>query len=350
MEERKSMGGAIVDVFDAGVTLVKSEINALIARVTAIIKAKGIGVVLLLAATGPLILGLIFLILFAFYGLIRLGLGAWAAALLIALVSFVIAGVMIWLGIRKLGAEVQTDEPRAMNSGPMTEDERLEAQYQAEQAEKAARERRAASGSAPIKGSVPTSTLVVSPDLVSSGAVSSGAAPRAKVPLASGPRAAAPSGPQTVRQPAPPADEKPLDATHNAGRVDPSRDNTSGPGGSARPSVEVPRDPGLYAGGENRYVSEDGQQATVRVEGGTTTVPVYESEPDGSARMYGDSLNEKLDKGEVAAANRAEPGVRTEAPRDPRLQDPVVLDDAPGISVSTEPTYKDDIKKGGGEV
>ena len=133
MEERKSMGGAIVDVFDAGVTLVKSEINALVSKVSDIAKAKGIGVVLLLAATGPLILALIFLILAVFYGLMRLGLGAWAAALLIALFSFVVTGAMIMLGIRKLGAEVETDEPPVRRSGPMTEDERLEAQYQAEQ-------------------------------------------------------------------------------------------------------------------------------------------------------------------------------------------------------------------------
>ena len=56
MEERKSMGSALVDVFDAGVVLVKSEINALGRKVGEIAKAKGIGVVLLLAALGPLLL------------------------------------------------------------------------------------------------------------------------------------------------------------------------------------------------------------------------------------------------------------------------------------------------------
>lgn len=308
MEERKSMGGAIVDVFDAGVTLVKSEINALVKKGSEIAKAKGLGVVLLLAATAPLILALIFLILAVFYGLMRLGLGAWAAALLIAVFSLIVTGVLVLLGIRKLGAEVQTDEPSARRSGPMTEDERLEAQYQAEQAEKAARERRAAQTtaaprpvSAPVSANVPTA------------ATQAGAAPR------------------------------------STGAPDHARDQDSRqPAG--RTSVEVPRDTDLYASGENRYVAGNGQQATVRVEGGTSTVPVYESEPDGSAKMYGNSLNEKLDTGEVPSANRAETGAHRDTHHDPRLQDPVVLDGAPGISVSTTPTYQDDIKKSGGKV
>ncbi|GGO37445.1 phage holin family protein [Deinococcus humi] len=318
MEERKSMGGAIVDVFDAGVTLVKSEINALVKKFSDIAKAKGLGVVLLLAATGPLVLALIFLILFVFYGLIRLGLGAWAAALLIALFSFVVTGVMILLGIRKLGAEVETDEPRAKSFEAMSEDERLEAQYQAEQAEKAARERRAAqaaSAQSHVPTGTPTSTVVVS-----SSAKPRGTAGLAAVGASAGTGV---SGQQTREQ----------DSRQPASRT----------------SVEVPRDPGQYASGENRYVSDDGRQATVRVEGGTSTVPVYESESDGSPRMYGGSLNQKLDKGEVPSANHAEPGVRTDKHHDPHLQGPVVLNDAPGISVSTTPTYQEDIKKGGGE-
>lgn len=112
MEERKSMGSALVDVFDAGVVLVKSEINGVTKKVTEMAKAKGIGVVLLLGAVGPLLMGLIFLILFVFYGLMRLGLGAWAAALLIALFSFVVAGGLAMFGLQKLSAEVDTDQPR----------------------------------------------------------------------------------------------------------------------------------------------------------------------------------------------------------------------------------------------
>ncbi|WP_424950239.1 phage holin family protein [Deinococcus sp.] len=108
--ENKSIGGALVEVFDAAVTLVKSEITAVARRVGNIAKAKGLGVVLLLASLVPLTLALIFLILFVFYGLMRLGLGAWAAALLIALLSLAVTAALIFLGLRKLGEDVPDDE------------------------------------------------------------------------------------------------------------------------------------------------------------------------------------------------------------------------------------------------
>lgn len=111
MEERKSMGGALVDVFDAGVTLVKAEINTVGRKVGEVAKAKGVGVVMLLGAVGPLIMGLIFLILTLFYGLMALGLPAWASALLIALLSLGLTVALVLLGIKKLGAEVDTHEP-----------------------------------------------------------------------------------------------------------------------------------------------------------------------------------------------------------------------------------------------
>lgn len=102
MEQNKGLGGSLVEVFDAALNLVKTEARVQMARATDIIKAKGIGAVLLLASTGPLVLGLIFLILFFFYGLMRLGLGAWAAALFIAIASFGLAGMMAIAGINKL--------------------------------------------------------------------------------------------------------------------------------------------------------------------------------------------------------------------------------------------------------
>ncbi len=109
--ENKSIGGALVDVFDAGVSLVKSEITALTRRVGNIAKAKGLGVVLLLAALTPLTLALIFLILFVFYGLERLGLGAWAAALVMGVVSLLVAGGLIFVALKKLGGDVPDDSP-----------------------------------------------------------------------------------------------------------------------------------------------------------------------------------------------------------------------------------------------
>ncbi len=110
MEQNKGLGGSLVEVFDAALNLVKTEARVQMARVTEVVKAKGIGAVLLLASTAPLVLGLIFLILFVFYGLIRLGLGAWAAALVIAIFSFVVAAMLAFMGIEKLKADVPEDD------------------------------------------------------------------------------------------------------------------------------------------------------------------------------------------------------------------------------------------------
>lgn len=107
--ENKSIGGALVEVFDAAFALVKTEINVVTRRIGAVAKAKGLGVVLLLASLVPLTLALIFLILFVFYGLIRLGLGAWAAALLIGVLSLLVTGGLIFIGLKKLGDDVPDD-------------------------------------------------------------------------------------------------------------------------------------------------------------------------------------------------------------------------------------------------
>ena len=104
--ENKSIGGALVDVFDAGVSLVKSEITIIGRRVGDIAKAKGLGVVLLLAALVPLTLALIFLILFVYYGLIRLGLAPWSASLLIGVFSLIVTAALIFMGLKKLGGDV----------------------------------------------------------------------------------------------------------------------------------------------------------------------------------------------------------------------------------------------------
>lgn len=262
MEERKSMGGALVDVFDAGLTLVKSEINAVARKAGQIAKAKGIGAVLLLAATGPLILGLVFIILAVFYGLMRLGLGAWAAALLIALLSFAVTGALIFIGIRKLGAEVHMDEPRYRRPDDL------------------------------------------------------------------GDRAD-----HTDTRPVGSAASRPATGSNT------ERDahNPSGP------RVEIGRDAGQYAAGENRVTREGGGTATVRIEGGETTVPVYESKPGGEASNYGSGLNKQIDGSEVGKGHRGD----EHHAHDPNLQEPVVLKDAPGIPVSTAPTFRDDMKKGG---
>ncbi|MVN89203.1 phage holin family protein [Deinococcus sp. HMF7620] len=256
MEERKSLGGALVDVFDAGVTLVKAELSALARKAGAVAKAKGLGAVLLLASTGPLVMGLIFIILAVFFGLMRLGLGPWAAALLIALVSFAVTGALIVLGLKKLGSEADLTEPRHRRED-MNDD-----------------------------------------------------------PTAARPTAPAPAAPSAA-------------SGSNAAR---DSHNSSGP------KVELRRDAQEQAAGENRVLAEGQGQATVRVEHGTTTVPVYESTPEGEPQEYGSGLNKKIDGSETGKGHGHH--------RDPNLQEPVVLKDAPGIPVSTEPTYRSDMKRG----
>ncbi|WP_407538592.1 phage holin family protein [Deinococcus radiomollis] len=121
--ENKSIGGALVDVFDAGVSLVKSEITIIGRRVGNIAKAKGLGVVLLLAALVPLTLALIFLILFVYYGLIRLGLAPWSASLLIGIFSLIVTAGLIFFGLKKLGSDVPDGNDPPSNMSDIAKDD-----------------------------------------------------------------------------------------------------------------------------------------------------------------------------------------------------------------------------------
>lgn len=328
MEERKSMGGAIVDVFDAAVTLVKSEISGIARRVGDVAKAKGIGVVLLLAASGPLILGLVFLILAVYFGLVRLGLGWWSAALLIALFSFALTGALIFLGIKRLGAEVKTDDAPARRNGAMTEDEMLEARYQAEQkALKEGQKTEAKTTGAPVTQTAGTASGYKVAD--------TGSKPATYVP-----------GGQSIQTPA-------ATQTHSTPKNEPGRSNTTG-------GVDMTRDPDLHTAGETRVVAESEGRATIRVEGGTTTIPVFESKPGGEAQVYGSGLNKKIDGSDThedstghGSADHSDDHHDGHGgghghgghKHDPNLQNPVVLKDAPGITVSTTPTYRDEMDK-----
>lgn len=240
MEERKSMGSALVDVFDAGVVLVKSEINAVGKKVGDVAKAKGVGAVLLLAAVGPLVMGLIFLILSVFYALMRfLGWHPWAAALTIALLSFLVTGALIMMGIQKLSAHVNTDMPRH------------------------------------------------------------------PVPL----------GPAVSAAPATPA--TPVGAAIAAG--------TAATAADKHPEAVYVKD--IRFGSDDLLGDVLGDPTANTAQANRT---VYESKPSGEAQYYGSGLNEKLDHHD-----------------DPDLQQPVTLKDAPGISVSTKPTYPEDMRKEG---
>lgn len=331
MEEKKSMGGALIDVFDAALVLVKSELSGLLKKLTAVVKAKGLGIVLLLGAVGPLLLGLIFLILFVFYGLIRLGLGAWAAALLIALFSFALTAALIFVGIKRLSADDDLGQGAKLKekSGPMTEDERLEAQYQAEKRAEKEREKAghpaqgASTGNSPAGSGAP-----LSPDARAGGAV-----------LGSVDRAQG-REPEAVGIPGR------VSTTGTSGR-DPSSQYTDQDSGGVRPNPEIPRDAINYAAGESRVLNSEGSEATVRVEGGTVTVPVYETDEDGKPQMYSTGLNDKLEGSTLPSGPAPSGGHGGHGPkkRDPNLQEPVVLKDAPGIPVSTAPTYREDMRE-----
>ncbi|WP_135228031.1 phage holin family protein [Deinococcus fonticola] len=235
MEERKTMGSALVDVFDAGVVLVKSEINAVGKKVGDVAKAKGVGVALMLAAAGPIILGLIFLILAVFY-LLSLWLPAWGAALVIALLSFALAGALIAFAMQKLSAHVDTEMPRH-----------------------------------PVPLSKAESSVPATP--------------------------AAPVGAAIAAGTAATAAEKHPEAVYVKDMRFPSDDVI----GHSASSVE------------------------------RANHTVYESKPSGEAQYYGSGLNKKLNDGHA----------------DPELHNPVTLKDTPGISVSTKPTYPEDMRKEG---
>ncbi|MFC5850134.1 phage holin family protein [Deinococcus petrolearius] len=312
MEEKKSMGGALIDVFDAAMVLVKSELSGVLKKLTAAVKAKGLGVVLLLGSVGPLLMGVVFLILFVFYGLMRLGLGAWAAALLIALFSFALMAALIVMGLRRLSADPELEQPRRKD-GPLTEDERLEAQYQAE---KRAKEQKEPGDHAKSGASLPAGSVSL-----------------ASVQFAKGAETEPVGVPGNIS------------TTGTSGR-DPSSQYTDQHAGGVRPNPEIPRDAIDYAAGESRVLNSEGSEATVRVEGGTVTVPVYEADEDGKPQMYSTGINDKLEGSTLPSGPAPAQGSHGHGHKkhDPNLQEPVVLKDAPGIPVSTTPTYREDMQ------
>lgn len=241
MEERKSMGSALVDVFDAGVVLVKSEINAVGKKVGDVAKAKGLGVAVILAAVGPLLMGLTFLILAVFY-LLSLWMPAWGAALVIALFSFALTAALLMFAVRKLSAHVDTDMPRH--------------------------------------------------------------------PVPIQPAAA------SVAVPATPA--TPVGAAIAAG--------TAANAAAKHPGAVYVKDMRF---GTDNLLGDGLGNPNANVERANHTV--YESKPSGEAQYYGSGLNKKLDGHHD----------------DPNVQNPVVLKDAPGITVSTKPTFPEDMRKEG---
>ncbi|WP_234009026.1 phage holin family protein [Deinococcus sp. NW-56] len=362
-EQRKSMGSALVDVFDAAVALAKTEVRGIAHQVGQVAKAKGLGVVLLLGATGPLILGLVFLILAVFYGLMRLGLGAWAAALIIALLSFAVMGVLVMLGLRKLSAEVPREGGgRSDPSRPMTEDERLEAEYQEQQRRKLSDVNYPAGAATRAAG---TDAVIATPMSGGAGTAASRTGEASVSPSRgshlTGQVAEAPTGnsaPHTRSSP---------DTAANIDSLGPAHTGTRASAASVAMGADVERGtvrPGLStsgftAGGAGVNTSDQGsglKTTLTRQEGvsqgtelrgtdaGQVRLPVYEATETGEPQVYGSGLNKKLDGSETHDAGAGGHGGHTKR-HDPNIQHPVVLKDAPGIPVSTEPTFRDDMAK-----
>ncbi|MCP2013159.1 hypothetical protein L1280_000287 [Deinococcus sp. HSC-46F16] len=367
-EQRKSMGSALVDVFDAAVALAKTEVRGIAHQVGQVAKAKGLGVVLLLGATGPLILGLVFLILALFYGLMRLGLGAWAAALIIALLSFVVMGVLVVMGLRKLSAEVPREGGDRSDPGrPMTEDERLEAEYQAEQSGKLREVQypapTGAQTAAHVAGTgtrtVDTGTVIATP-VVAGTRTGEGSVSASRGSHLMGQVTGAPTGnsaPHTRTSPDTAANIDSLGPAHTGTRASAASVAMGADveRGTVRPGVSTS---GFTAGGVGVNASDQGsgiKTTLTRQEGvsdgvalrgtdaGEVRLPVYEATETGEPQVYGSGLNKKLDGSETHDAGAGGHGGHTK--HDPNIQHPVVLKDAPGIPVSTEPTFRDDMRK-----
>jgi len=350
-KEPKSLGGALVDVFDAGMTLVKAEIRAVGKQVGNVAKAKGLGLVLLLAAVGPLLLGLIFLILAVFYLLMALGLPAWAAALIIALVGFALTGALIMMGMKKLSAEVPNDDhPRL----PHTEDDHLEAQYQAEQAARAAAASATTAGRATVVSTTAVSTVTA--PLAPAGSTNADTRHPHSQPQGyqgsmgqgGGVATDTPDQRQNVRSGGLPHTD--TAANSAAARMEEDRQRGVVRGGLSTSGFTA-GDPGVNtsdqgAGLKTPLTAKYGESQGTAIRGsdaGEVRLPVYEAGLEGEPQVYGSGLNKKLDGSETHGAGQG----GHDKKHDPNIQHPVVLKDAPGISVSTEPTFREDMKKEG---
>ncbi len=104
--ENKSIGGALVDVFDSAFSLVKAESRSFIRKISDIVKAKGLGVVLLLAALGPISVAVVFLLIGFYQVLLALKLPNWGASFVMFGVSLIVAVILAFIGIKRLGAKV----------------------------------------------------------------------------------------------------------------------------------------------------------------------------------------------------------------------------------------------------
>jgi Putative Actinobacterial Holin-X, holin superfamily III len=329
--ENKSMGSALVEVFDAAVSLAKSEISGILKRTGEVVKAKGIGVVLLLGAVGPLLLALIFLILFVFYALMRLGLGAWAAALLISLFSFGLTGALVLLGVRRLTAEVK-EQPRKL-----TQNELDDLKYGNQQSGAASGDSASnavaggESGSGSSGSGGPGNGDAGKPDISQPDAAKSDGGRRATPPRSS---SGEPVGGRDHGQHSEASREGPQGATMSSS----SRE------AGAVPSTGINEQGGRTGGAQPNTAGEVANPQSA----GTRMAQAYggrggEVQAAAAQKVYydGDDIGAGEKKSDEDQAEHRNVGVGEERPATVHGRE------VPGIPVSTEPTYREDMKKEG---
>lgn len=103
-DEPKTIGAALVDVFDAGMTLVKVELRSLGTKIAQAVRLKGMGVVLILSTLIPIGIAIVFLLLGFYQMLVELlHLPTWGASLVMFAISLITAAILAVLGARRLG-------------------------------------------------------------------------------------------------------------------------------------------------------------------------------------------------------------------------------------------------------
>ncbi|MFN8510133.1 MAG: phage holin family protein [Deinococcaceae bacterium] len=103
-DEPKTIGAALVDVFDAGMTLIKVELRSIGTKIAQTVRLKGMGVVLILSTLIPIGIAVVFLLLGFYQMLVELAhIPTWGASLIMFAISLITAAILAVLGARRLG-------------------------------------------------------------------------------------------------------------------------------------------------------------------------------------------------------------------------------------------------------
>lgn len=101
-EKNRSLGELIKALTADMSTLIRSEIALAKLEVRHSVQKLGIGGIMFVAAGFLAICGVIFLLVTGILGLVALGVPAWLSTLIFAILVFVIAGILVMLGRKKM--------------------------------------------------------------------------------------------------------------------------------------------------------------------------------------------------------------------------------------------------------